>query len=380
MEEDERDQLYYLGEKLKHESRYRIQQEAVNSRLMTEQDLLRKKLAEAELHIDKMRFGANVDINRRFILSHEMRQCVTLQQKVEAQGLSTHIDHPGSWPGPLIPSTPVYSTAKEEKRMEKDYADSEPDCKVSRSHVVCKETRDEAGSFSQPPGRNDIPFPSQRCSKDGISTQYEEHMQALSSPTLMTPAFSKEEPHQTIATLTHSERFLQTSPTSYENQFRERFITSHADQEGSSSLFFSDTTPPDHFSHETSVSDEKNCNTTSPALLNYSDADADSPSLCDKDVSSSNFDEQARWESLSLSLLFRIHNLLEKISSLKKKAGQEKCTKEELSDGFRGVVLEHEKLVLEIRKPGQVLSVMEMKHINDVSEGSREALEDLVSK
>lgn len=394
MEEAESDQLYHLGEKLKHESHHRLHQEAVNSRLITEQTLLRKKLAEAELHIDRMRFGVNVDINKRFILSHETKQCVTLQQKLEAQGPSTHSDDPGSWPGPLIPCAPV---PKEEGGKEKYHVtvgDGESDVRATReSQVICEETREGVGgAFPPPPGRNNSSSPSQRQSKEPtVSTQYEEHLHASSTPllTLLTPTtfeeklhhpyFSEDEPHQATDILTCSEKSQQASTsTAYEKQFHEKVVTSRLDKEGSSSLFFSNITPPDHFSHNTSVSEEYDYSTSPPPLLNLSDTNTDRLLPCKKDIPSSNLDEQAILESHLLSQVFRIHNLLEKIASLKNKSFQERYTVEELFDGLQGILLEHEKLVSDIGKPGQVLTAMEMKHERP-SEGSREALKEVVS-
>lgn len=63
----------------------RLEQEELNSKLQDEYHVLLKKLAEAELHIDQLRLGANVDINKRFILTHHTEQCSTLQQKLETE-------------------------------------------------------------------------------------------------------------------------------------------------------------------------------------------------------------------------------------------------------------------------------------------------------
>jgi len=84
---DERERRVLL-EKLEHEKVSRLQQETLISKLKKEQSELRTKLAQAEGHIDKMRFGANVEIREHYIVSHKTRQDVTLQQKVRAQGPS----------------------------------------------------------------------------------------------------------------------------------------------------------------------------------------------------------------------------------------------------------------------------------------------------
>lgn len=65
-------QLEHLQAVLERETTSRRQQQELNSKLQDEYDLLLKKLAQAELHIDQLRLGANVDINRRFILNHQV--------------------------------------------------------------------------------------------------------------------------------------------------------------------------------------------------------------------------------------------------------------------------------------------------------------------
>ena len=84
---DERERKVLL-EKLEHEKASRLQQETLISKLKKEQSELRTKLAQAEGHIDKMRFGANVEIRENYVLSHKTRQDVTLQQKIDVQGPS----------------------------------------------------------------------------------------------------------------------------------------------------------------------------------------------------------------------------------------------------------------------------------------------------
>ena len=73
-------QLRQLQEELQEETKSRVRQEELNSRLQDEYDILLKKLAQAELHIDQLRLRANVNINKRFILSHHSNQASTLQQ------------------------------------------------------------------------------------------------------------------------------------------------------------------------------------------------------------------------------------------------------------------------------------------------------------
>lgn len=383
MEEAERNQLCNLQEKLQHESRSRLQQEAINSKLMTEQDSLRKKLAEAELHIDQLRLGANVDINKRFILSHKTKQCTTLHQRLELPG-------PISWPGALSPS-PVTEEGKKEKNhvtiVDGKYSDSGF---ARRDHVISEE---KPGTFDQPPRINDRSYLSEKIPSEAAnSAQCVERLKASPTPpssvsttseeyliASLSPSSSKGNHHETIDILTTpSNRSHQISfhPTYYERKFH--MECSH-DKEDSS--FFCNITPPDNFSHDTSVSEDYDYpSALPPPPFNLSDTAIDPFLSCDKDDrTSSNFDEQVKVESHLLSQLFRIHSVLEQVSLLKQKAGQEDCTLEELSDDLGGVLLEHEKLVVEIGEPGQGVAVMERRYSDHISERSREALEDGVS-
>lgn len=73
-------QVKHLQAVLEHETNSRQQQEVFNSKLQEEYDVLLKKLAEAELHIDRLRLRANVDVNKRFIVTHNTIQASVLQQ------------------------------------------------------------------------------------------------------------------------------------------------------------------------------------------------------------------------------------------------------------------------------------------------------------
>ncbi len=86
------DQLGHLQEVLEQETKSRQQQVELNSKLQDEYDHLLKKLAQAELHIDKLRLGANVDIHRRFILSHQVvrpHESVMQQQGSTSYSINT---------------------------------------------------------------------------------------------------------------------------------------------------------------------------------------------------------------------------------------------------------------------------------------------------
>lgn len=62
-----------LQGKLQVESSSRQLQDELNSKLQTEYDQLLKRLAEAENHIDRLRLGANLELNRHFVVTHEHR-------------------------------------------------------------------------------------------------------------------------------------------------------------------------------------------------------------------------------------------------------------------------------------------------------------------
>lgn len=62
-----------LEGKLHEQSKSRQIQDELNSKLQTEYDQLLKRLAEAENHIDRLRLGANLELNRHFVVTHEHR-------------------------------------------------------------------------------------------------------------------------------------------------------------------------------------------------------------------------------------------------------------------------------------------------------------------
>lgn len=84
-------EVRHLQAVLEQETKTRQQQQVFNSKLQEEYDVLLKKLAAAELHIDRLRLRANVDVNKRFILSHDSIQSCVLQQ-----GLHTK-SSPAQW-------------------------------------------------------------------------------------------------------------------------------------------------------------------------------------------------------------------------------------------------------------------------------------------
>lgn len=90
-----------LQAELQEETKSRQRQEQLNSKLQDEYDILLKKLAEAELHIDQLRLRANVNINKRFILSHHSSQCSSLQQDLLGSRAHSTTSSSGCAGGPM---------------------------------------------------------------------------------------------------------------------------------------------------------------------------------------------------------------------------------------------------------------------------------------
>ena len=76
--------LEKLQEELKQEALSRQLQEELNSKLQDEYDVLLKRLAEAELHIDRMRFCPGVEFDKFFLIRHHTEQHSTLKQMLAA--------------------------------------------------------------------------------------------------------------------------------------------------------------------------------------------------------------------------------------------------------------------------------------------------------
>ena len=98
MSEEENAEVKHLQAVLEQETKTRQQQEVYNSKLQEEYDVLLKKLAAAELHIDRLRVRANVHINKRFVVSHDSIQSSLLQQGVAASYSPTE----SSWRGDSV--------------------------------------------------------------------------------------------------------------------------------------------------------------------------------------------------------------------------------------------------------------------------------------
>ena len=83
--ETENGMLEQLQAELKQEALSRRLQEELNNKLQDEYDVLLKRLAEAELHIDRMRFSSSMELNKYFIVRHQSEQHATLRERLEAQ-------------------------------------------------------------------------------------------------------------------------------------------------------------------------------------------------------------------------------------------------------------------------------------------------------
>ena len=77
--------VHELRRKLQKELLSRQRQEELNAKLQDEYDLLLKRLAEAELHIDRLRLGPSVEINRRFIERRGVEQRTRLRERLQSR-------------------------------------------------------------------------------------------------------------------------------------------------------------------------------------------------------------------------------------------------------------------------------------------------------
>ena len=88
--------VHELRRKLQKELLSRQRQEELNAKLQDEYDLLLKRLAEAELHIDRLRLGPSVEINRRFIERRGVEQRTRLRERRQGHLGSSLRAQPGS--------------------------------------------------------------------------------------------------------------------------------------------------------------------------------------------------------------------------------------------------------------------------------------------
>ena len=88
--------VHELRRKLQKELLSRQRQEELNAKLQDEYDLLLKRLAEVELHIDRLRLGPSVDINKRFVVGRRVEQHTRLREGLQSQLGSSLGAQPGS--------------------------------------------------------------------------------------------------------------------------------------------------------------------------------------------------------------------------------------------------------------------------------------------
>ena len=84
-----------LRQELQKECLSRQRQEELNAKLQNEYDHLLKKLAVAELHIDRLRLGSSVDASKKFIITHNVEHARLKEQLETKPGASTKA-HVGS--------------------------------------------------------------------------------------------------------------------------------------------------------------------------------------------------------------------------------------------------------------------------------------------
>ncbi len=108
-----------LEGKLQQEAESRQLQNEVNYKLQTEYDILLKRLAEAENHIDKLRLGANLELNKHFVVTHEHRY-----------GDTTEV-------GPMIPPhTPHTAACKTDMSVETNWDEANAQVSYSDKNIL----------------------------------------------------------------------------------------------------------------------------------------------------------------------------------------------------------------------------------------------------
>lgn len=85
-----------LQKELQKECLSRQRQEELNAKLQNEYDHLLKKLAVAELHIDRLRLGSSVDASKKFIITHNVEQHARLKEQLETKPDASTKAHVGS--------------------------------------------------------------------------------------------------------------------------------------------------------------------------------------------------------------------------------------------------------------------------------------------
>lgn len=288
MNREEPSELKHLEDVLKKEKYSRLKQEELNSKLQDEYDLLLKKLAEAEVHIDQLRLGANVGINKRFILSPKTMQSSTLNQKLENRLHN--------------PSTTTATTA--------------PGSKVGQDRFTGEGYEWE--TVAQPRVTSDNELLLMEDVTDAVKGKDEDDINlALSQNTLPT---NLSEIHTSIHT--------------------------HGDQDDGVSLTQQEL-PKDPF-YAGHNEDMNGYNTPFQLQLDQALSDENTEQLSLSDMTSSCIKMRASAESQHLARIFRIRSLQEQISFLTDKVNTHSFSLEDLSRGLDQILLDHERLTKDI--------------------------------
>ena len=121
-----------LRQELQRESLSRQRQEELNAKLQDEYDQLLKKLAVAELHIDRLRLDSSVDVSKRFVISHDVEQHARLKDQLGSQPDPSTRVYPES---DHANEVRVINTELHEDRTDSDEAQSIEEVKVAvKSH------------------------------------------------------------------------------------------------------------------------------------------------------------------------------------------------------------------------------------------------------
>ena len=119
-----------LRQELQRESLSRQRQEELNAKLQDEYDQLLKKLAVAELHIDRLRLDSCVDVSKRFVISHDVEQHARLKDQLGSRPDPSTRAHPES-----DHQVRVINTELHEDGTDSDEAQSIEEVKVAvKSH------------------------------------------------------------------------------------------------------------------------------------------------------------------------------------------------------------------------------------------------------
>lgn len=336
-EEASSTELRQLQAVLEQETKSREEQEDLNSKLQDEYDVLLKKLAEAELHIDQLRLRANVDINKRFILSHQTVQGTTLQQGLGAR-------YSSAW-------SPTTRTGTE-KWAGHVTATTEPEWLAG--HVTDAELQNKDRYLN---------------SEDLYSHNFKGRGQQVSKHP---SAFS----HRSVSQdseLVHPHGYLAPN-----NGFGHQRASSL--QRNSSQDLHKDPALQQNDSHLLCEAADELTSPSLQPLLSQALSDSNSEHL--SQMSTSYISTRASAESQHLAQVLQIRSLQEQIASLKEKLESDLCPLEEVSDDLGVILKDHEKLAGNFAMSSEQIDSLQQKYKDKASEEiaqRRRVLENEVS-